>query len=79
VLGRGALAIGAGIVTFAGWVMAAVGWLWMALLVCSAFARRIARIAWWLLARAFQVITYMAGLVAVRWRGGTATRASASA
>ena len=47
VLGRGAITLGAGVVVFAGWMMAAVSYFWIALLVILAILKRAVRMAAW--------------------------------
>ena len=47
VLGRGAIALTSGVVIFAGWVMAATGYAWLALLLVLALVKRAARMALW--------------------------------
>ncbi|MGE3245952.1 MAG: hypothetical protein AB7J19_06435 [Beijerinckiaceae bacterium] len=47
VLGRGAIVLTSGALILAGWVFSAVTWLWLALLVMLALARRFARIVAW--------------------------------
>ncbi len=46
-LGRGAIALGAGVVALAGWTMAGVGYVWLAILVALALVKRVARLVFW--------------------------------
>ena len=46
VLGRGAIAIGAGSVTVAGWLLAGASWIWFSMIVAAALARRFLALCW---------------------------------